>query len=142
MYFHKHNYIFLCVFLTFSFLAEAEEFVQLSTIDDSDYQMNIKLIDFPDNNAENGFLLDSHYCYTSTNSDLLAGYLGEDGHPSNREGVSMAALFTKAQEINRLFPTEPLKKEGTEVFGMKGERWQSNYWGHIMMEPIILQFKR
>ena len=24
------------------------------------------------------------------------------------------------------------------VFGIKGERWQSNYWGHIMMKPISL----
>ena len=24
----------------------------------------------------------------------------------------------------------------TEVFGVKGEMWKSNYWGHIMMDPI------
>ena len=118
----------LCVFLTFSFLAEAEEFVQLSTIDDSDYQMNTKLIDFPDNNAENDFLLDSHYCYTSTNSDLLSGYLGEDGYPSNREGVSMAALFTKAQEVNRLFPTEPLETQVTIANKKCYHAPKSNTW--------------
>lgn len=28
----------------------------------------------------------------------------------------------------------------TEVFGVKGERWQSNYWGHIMLKPICLLF--
>lgn len=30
----------------------------------------------------------------------------------------------------------PFSIYNTEVFGVKGERWQSNYWGHIMMEPI------
>ena len=30
----------------------------------------------------------------------------------------------------------PFMIQNTEVFGVKGERWSSNYWGHIMMEPI------
>ncbi len=30
----------------------------------------------------------------------------------------------------------PFSIYNTEVFGIKGERWKSNYWGHIMMEPI------
>ena len=30
----------------------------------------------------------------------------------------------------------PFVINNTEVFGVKGETWQSNYWGHIMMEPI------
>ena len=30
----------------------------------------------------------------------------------------------------------PFSIHNTEVFGVKGERWRSNYWGHIMMRPI------
>ncbi len=100
----------------FSFSAEAEEFVQLSTIDASAYQITVKLIDYPDNGAENDFLLDSHYRSTSSFSDLLSGYLGEDGYPTNREGASMAALFAEAQEVNHLFPAELLEKEGIWEF--------------------------
>ena len=32
----------------------------------------------------------------------------------------------------------PFSIHNTEVFGVKGERWQSNYWGHIMMKPIAV----
>ena len=34
----------------------------------------------------------------------------------------------------------PFSIHNTEVFGVKGERWRSNYWGHIMMRPIQLAF--
>ena len=30
----------------------------------------------------------------------------------------------------------PFMINNTEVFGVKGEMWKSNYWGHIMMDPI------
>ncbi len=30
----------------------------------------------------------------------------------------------------------PFTVYNTEVFGIPGERWQSNYWGHIMLQPI------
>ena len=30
----------------------------------------------------------------------------------------------------------PFVIHNTDVFGIKGERWNSNYWGHIMMEPM------
>ena len=33
----------------------------------------------------------------------------------------------------------PLTIFNSEVFGIKGERWQSRYWGHIMMEPIAIR---
>ena len=32
----------------------------------------------------------------------------------------------------------PFSIHNTEVFGIKGESWRSNYWGHIMMRPIEL----
>ena len=32
----------------------------------------------------------------------------------------------------------PFSIHNREVFGVKGERWISNYWGHIMMKPIEL----
>ena len=30
----------------------------------------------------------------------------------------------------------PFVINNAEVFGVKGETWKSNYWGHIMMDPI------
>ena len=37
----------------------------------------------------------------------------------------------------------PFVIHNTDVFGIKGERWNSNYWGHIMMEPIqVISTKR
>ena len=30
----------------------------------------------------------------------------------------------------------PFSIHNSDVFGIKGERWQSNYWGHIMLKPI------
>ena len=30
----------------------------------------------------------------------------------------------------------PFSIFNAEVFGIKGERWKSNYWGHIMLKPI------
>ena len=101
----------LCIFLLFSFSAEAEEFVQLSTIDDSPFQISIKLMDYPDNKAENDFLPDSRYHDTSSFSGLLSGCLGEDGYPTNRDGVSMAVLFADAMEVNHLFLAESLEKK-------------------------------
>ena len=35
----------------------------------------------------------------------------------------------------------PFTVYNTEVFGIKGERWESRYWGHIMMKPIELKNK-
>ena len=32
----------------------------------------------------------------------------------------------------------PFSIHNTEVFGVQGERWQGNYWGHIMMRPITV----
>ena len=32
----------------------------------------------------------------------------------------------------------PFSIHNTEVFGIKGERWQSKYWGHIMLKPIAI----
>ena len=32
----------------------------------------------------------------------------------------------------------PFSIHNTEVFGVKGEIWKSNYWGHIMMKPIVV----
>ena len=37
----------------------------------------------------------------------------------------------------------PFVIHNTDVFGIKGERWNSKYWGHIMMEPIqVISMKR
>ena len=33
----------------------------------------------------------------------------------------------------------PFTIYNSEVFGIKGERWRSNYWGHIMLKPIVLE---
>lgn len=33
----------------------------------------------------------------------------------------------------------PFSIYNAEVFGVKGERWLSNYWGHIIMEPIVIE---
>ena len=33
----------------------------------------------------------------------------------------------------------PFSIYNAEVFGIKGERWRSNYWGHIMMKPIAIK---
>ena len=33
----------------------------------------------------------------------------------------------------------PFSVYNSEVFGIKGERWNSNYWGHFMLKPIILE---
>ena len=30
----------------------------------------------------------------------------------------------------------PFTIYNSEVFGIKGEKWKSNYWGHIMMKPV------
>lgn len=30
----------------------------------------------------------------------------------------------------------PFSIFNTEVFGIKGERWKSNYWGHVILKPI------
>ena len=30
----------------------------------------------------------------------------------------------------------PFTIYNSEVFGVKGERWKSNYWGHVMLRPI------
>lgn len=30
----------------------------------------------------------------------------------------------------------PFSIFNTEVFGIKGEKWKSNYWGHVMLKPI------
>ena len=32
----------------------------------------------------------------------------------------------------------PINISNLEVFGFKGDRWWSNYWGHIMLKPIRL----
>lgn len=36
----------------------------------------------------------------------------------------------------------PFSIYNTEVFGIKGERWRSNYWGHIMLSPIQIRAQR
>ena len=38
--------------------------------------------------------------------------------------------------------TLPFSVFNTEVFGIKGERWQSSYWGHIMFKPIRILEQR
>ncbi len=36
----------------------------------------------------------------------------------------------------------PFTVYNSEVFGIKGERWKSNYWGHIMLKPIMIKKQR
>ena len=36
----------------------------------------------------------------------------------------------------------PFSIYNTEVFGIVGERWRSNYWGHIMLKPIQLYLQK
>lgn len=38
--------------------------------------------------------------------------------------------------------TLPISIYNQEVFGVKGERWRSNYWGHMMLKPIIVKEQR
>ena len=33
----------------------------------------------------------------------------------------------------------PFTIHNLEVFGIKGELWRSNFWGHIMLKPIIIE---
>ena len=35
--------------------------------------------------------------------------------------------------------TLPIIIHNQEVFGFKGDKWYSNYWGHMMLKPIIIK---
>ena len=92
-------------------------FQPLPTVDGLKYQWTVRLIDFPTNQPENAFLLDSSTSHgTKAYPGLLSAYLGEDGYPTNQEGVSMAELFIGAAEVNHLFLAEPLDRDGVWEF--------------------------
>ena len=84
--------------------AEAAALHILPTIDNDAYRLTIRIVDFPSNTPENAFLLNSTYFSTKTIPNLLSGYLCEDGYPINKEGVSMASLFSGSTLVNHLFP--------------------------------------
>lgn len=94
--------IFICV-MWFSIVSSAaEELSALPAIDNTPYQLSIKVIDFE--GPQNGFLLgSSNYRKTASYTGLLSGYLWEDGYPANREGTSMATLFSDSFPANRFF---------------------------------------
>ena len=82
-----------------------EPLYPLATLDHSDYGIIVKLVDFYDSIVQNEFLMDSSGTHIDSSlTGLLSSYLGEDGYPTNRDGVSMATLFHNALEINHLFP--------------------------------------
>ena len=72
--------------------------------------------------------------------------------PGSKDYGSISVLLSYYYEISiiqrsRSFAREkcdcipnviPFSIHNTEVFGIKGESWRSNYWGHIMMRPIEL----
>ena len=43
------------------------------------------------------------------------------------------------EKCDRIPNMLPFVVSNIEVFGIKGERWLSNYWGHMMMEPIEIK---
>ena len=95
----------------------AGELHALATIDNAAYQLTIKLLDFPDNQPQNTFLLDPSSSHgTKAFPELLSANLGEDGYPANREGDSLAELLADAVEVNHLFPEEPLQDHGIWEF--------------------------
>lgn len=108
--------------------APIEPFSPLTTLDHSDYGIIVKLVDFSDSIVQNEFLMD--FSGTHSNSSLtglLSVFLGADGYPTNRDGVSMATLFDNAVEINHLFPAgKPgiLEFDSTQCFASQhGDRF-------------------
>ncbi len=97
----------VCVLLLSVGVAGAEEFCILTNRDNEPYQLSVRMVDFSGNTRENEFLLNSGYHERSAYPGLLSGYLGEDGYPVNREGVSMASLFADAFPVSGLFPENP-----------------------------------
>ena len=80
-------------------------FHSVLTIDNQDYQLDIKIVDYKDPSPQNDFLLDSSKFHgTKALPGLVSGYLEEDGYPTNQEGISMSILFSEAIPVNHLFP--------------------------------------
>ena len=95
--------LFICVMWLSIVSSAAEELSALPAIDNTPYQLSIKVIDFE--GPQNGFLPgSSNYRKTASYTGLLSGYLWEDGYPANREGTSMATLFSESIPVTHLFP--------------------------------------
>ena len=97
--------------------SEADALHPMRTLDHTAYGVSMKLVDFQENTAENEFLMDkSGARQRSSKPGLLSAFLGEDGYPMNQAGVSMATLFSEAEEVNHLFLEEPFLNDGILTF--------------------------
>ena len=90
---------------------------QIAALDHTAYSIGIRFADFSGSKPMNGFLHSSSSNYgIKAVPGLLSPSLGEDGYPTNTEGLSLSTLFTDAIAVNYLFPSEPFLASGTLDF--------------------------
>ena len=90
-----------------------DAFHPYASLDHTPYGITMKLADFDGNKEQNEFLHSSSQNHgIKTTPGLLSPSLGEDGYPTNSEGLSLSGLLSDAAAVNRLFPSEPFQTHG------------------------------
>ncbi len=85
---------------------EDDNLTMVPTVDHESLGMTLKMIDFTTKNNNNPNEQDTFLLSTKKDSlvtGLLSTKLGNDGYPTNGDGVSMATLYANAFPVNHLF---------------------------------------
>ena len=76
---------------------------QIDTVDHEAHGITMRMVDFNGNNGQNEFLGNTQFTGFSSSPGMLSKQLGEDGYPTNTNGVSLGTLYEGSTPANHLF---------------------------------------
>ncbi len=89
----------------FATVEEVEDtLTPVTTIDNTQYGITMRMVDFDNRAQQDGVLGDSSAAHGfAAYKDILSTDIGEDGYPSTKGGKSLGELFGEAKPVNHLF---------------------------------------